>query len=347
MAVTVNGYVLEKDWTLCANGDFAFATKAGKEFFIKRLPSPKYPADKNDYTPKSYERNLKLCKEFQKYRGDIIAKLNGAAKKCGSLIVPNDFFRVGKSYYLVSKRIRDRILTPDEITKLNETQKHQLITEFATALVALQDINMVHGDLKPSNVFICKSGAAVHLYIMDFDDCYYSEKPPECEATMGSVEYYSPELGAYINMEDPSRGNTITCKSDVFAAGLMIHEYLSGKKVKCSKKYPFMADDDSDITLLSIPVKYSELLKEISCLKNIRVRGLMCIPPADADTEKSSYYFQLLRHLSIDIKGLNIDNIQMDILSMGMTSDYEAAIKQGADMVRVGTGIFGMRDYSK
>ena len=89
------------------------------------------------------------------------------------------------------------------------------------------------------------------------------------------------------------------------------------------------------------------VLREISGFSNIRVKGLMCIPPADADISKASHYFQLLRNLSIDISAINIDNIQMNILSMGMSDDYEEAIKQGSDMVRIGTGIFGMRDYSK
>ena len=95
------------------------------------------------------------------------------------------------------------------------------------------------------------------------------------------------------------------------------------------------------------PDHLEEMLRTIADLKNIKVRGLMCIPPANISSKESSYYFKLLRNLSIDIKGLNIDNIQMNILSMGMSDDFETAILCGADIVRVGTGIFGMRDYSK
>ena len=90
-----------------------------------------------------------------------------------------------------------------------------------------------------------------------------------------------------------------------------------------------------------------ELVKDVSLLKNIKVSGLMCIPPAALDPESSRTYFKLLRNLSIDIKSRNIDNIQMDILSMGMSDDYPVAIDEGSDIVRVGTGIFGMRDYNK
>jgi len=96
-----------------------------------------------------------------------------------------------------------------------------------------------------------------------------------------------------------------------------------------------------------VPVKdLTSLIRELSALKNIKVRGLMCIPPFGLNAEESEDYFKLLRNLSIDIKALNIDNIEMNILSMGMSDDFESAIRQGADMVRVGTSIFGMRDYS-
>lgn len=88
-----------------------------------------------------------------------------------------------------------------------------------------------------------------------------------------------------------------------------------------------------------------DLVREISLLKNVKVVGLMCIPPALHDENASGNYFARLRDLSIDIKSRNIDNIKMNILSMGMSDDYPAAIREGADIVRVGTGIFGLRDY--
>ncbi|MCF0228095.1 MAG: YggS family pyridoxal phosphate-dependent enzyme [Parasporobacterium sp.] len=90
-----------------------------------------------------------------------------------------------------------------------------------------------------------------------------------------------------------------------------------------------------------------DIVRKISVLPNIKVQGLMCIPPASADAEKTRKYFAALRNLSIDINQLNIDNIQMNVLSMGMSDDYAEAISEGSDYVRVGTGIFGMRDYGK
>ncbi|WP_105619614.1 YggS family pyridoxal phosphate-dependent enzyme [Vallitalea okinawensis] len=88
-------------------------------------------------------------------------------------------------------------------------------------------------------------------------------------------------------------------------------------------------------------------LLEIKNLKNIRVMGLMTIAPFVVDPEENRQYFSMMRQLFVDIKHKNIDNIYMEILSMGMTNDYEVAIEEGSTLVRIGTGIFGARDYSK
>jgi len=84
-------------------------------------------------------------------------------------------------------------------------------------------------------------------------------------------------------------------------------------------------------------------LKEISEFFRIRVRGLMTIAPMVEDKEETRPYFRKLRELSEEIKSKNIMNIKMDYLSMGMTDDFEVAIEEGANMVRIGRGIFGVR----
>ncbi len=87
------------------------------------------------------------------------------------------------------------------------------------------------------------------------------------------------------------------------------------------------------------------LVKEISVLPGVRVKGLMTIAPYTVDGEKNRPYFDKLVQLSVDIAAKNIDNVSMDVLSMGMTGDYPAALQAGATCIRVGTGIFGERDY--
>ena len=89
------------------------------------------------------------------------------------------------------------------------------------------------------------------------------------------------------------------------------------------------------------------LVEEISKLPHVHVRGLMTSAPFVDDPEENRCYFKKLHQLFIDIREKNIDNVSMDILSMGMTNDYEVAIEEGSTMVRVGTGIFGARNYNK
>ena len=75
--------------------------------------------------------------------------------------------------------------------------------------------------------------------------------------------------------------------------------------------------------------------------------GLMTIAPYVENPEDNRMYFRKIKELSVDIRNKNIDNVSMSVLSMGMTGDYEVAIEEGATMVRVGTGIFGERNYNK
>lgn len=90
-----------------------------------------------------------------------------------------------------------------------------------------------------------------------------------------------------------------------------------------------------------------QLIREIARFPHIHVCGLMTIAPYVKDPEQNRDIFCQLKKLSVDIAAKNIDNIDMSVLSMGMTGDYEVAVEEGATHVRVGTAIFGERDYSK
>ncbi len=94
------------------------------------------------------------------------------------------------------------------------------------------------------------------------------------------------------------------------------------------------------------PEALPELLKIISDMSGIFVKGLMCVPPA-GDEESTRPYFARMRELFESMKTYNGRNISMDELSMGMSGDYKAAIAEGATYIRIGSGIFGPRDYSK
>lgn len=88
------------------------------------------------------------------------------------------------------------------------------------------------------------------------------------------------------------------------------------------------------------------MVRQIAEMDHLRIKGLMTIAPFVENAEDNRLYFREIKQLSVDIKNQNIDNVSMDVLSMGMTGDYEVAIEEGATLVRVGTGIFGERNYN-
>ena len=106
-----------------------------------------------------------------------------------------------------------------------------------------------------------------------------------------------------------------------------------------------MADEESKFGVK--PEETESFIRELALMDNIRVRGLMTVAPNVENGEENRVYFRNMKQLLVDINAKNINNINMDILSMGMTGDYETAVEEGATIVRVGTGIFGKRDYTK
>lgn len=93
------------------------------------------------------------------------------------------------------------------------------------------------------------------------------------------------------------------------------------------------------------PEELANALDEIAQFSSVRVLGLMAIPPICEISENNRVYFKRMKQLFIDIGQKKYDNVTMLHLSMGMSADYEVAVEEGADLVRVGTGIFGARNY--
>ncbi len=134
----------------------------------------------------------------------------------------------------------------------------------------------------------------------------------------------------------------------------LIHSVDSLKLAKALNKYAQKIDKVQDILIQVNVAKedsksgvYGEdtmqLAREIACLENLAIKGLMTMPPYFNAPEKARPFLAALRHLRDQIRNENIPNISMEELSMGMTGDFEAAIEEGATMVRVGTAIFGER----
>lgn len=121
---------------------------------------------------------------------------------------------------------------------------------------------------------------------------------------------------------------------------------------ECSRKAGKVTDVLLEINIGSEESKtgfpldgFAENVYNISEYKNIKVRGLMTVPPICENSDEARRFFSAARKLFVDIGAKNIDNIDMDILSMGMSADYYEAILEGATLVRVGSALFGSRRY--
>ncbi len=130
---------------------------------------------------------------------------------------------------------------------------------------------------------------------------------------------------------------------------LKLASQISRQAVKAGRVIPILievnvAGEESKFGVS--PEMCESLIRQVAVLPGITIRGLMTIAPYVDDPEENRAYFAQLKQLSVDITSKNIDNIDMSVLSMGMTGDYTVAIEEGADCVRVGTGIFGERDYN-
>ncbi|MBP7348280.1 MAG: YggS family pyridoxal phosphate-dependent enzyme [Butyrivibrio sp.] len=105
-----------------------------------------------------------------------------------------------------------------------------------------------------------------------------------------------------------------------------------------------MAGEDTKFGL--VPEQVEDFLRRVADMRHIRIKGLMTIAPYTEDPESNRVYFRKLKELMIRMNDRGILAETMDTLSMGMTGDYETAIEEGATFVRVGTGIFGARNYN-
>ena len=123
---------------------------------------------------------------------------------------------------------------------------------------------------------------------------------------------------------------------------------------KCAQKHEKIQDVLVQINISGensksgiAPEDTEKFIKEIASLPNIRVKGLMCIPSPETYAGQNKSVFNAMKKIFIDITNKKLDNVYMDVLSMGMSSDYETAIECGATTIRVGTKIFGKRKYTE
>ena len=130
---------------------------------------------------------------------------------------------------------------------------------------------------------------------------------------------------------------------------LKLAKEISKQAVKCNLQMEILLEVNigcEDSKWGFKPEDTENAVREIAKLPNLKIKGLMAIPPICRDAEENRPYFKKMKKLFVDIAVKNIDNSSMDILSMGMSDDFDIAVEEGANLVRVGTALFGRRIYN-
>ena len=225
---TIGGYTVLEDFRVVGAGlsEWTFAERGGRIYFLKRFLSPTYPDDAAPGSPQTKARKRKRCAAFEAHHRGIMAALAPLTRNGGNLITTLDFFRSGAKYYKVTEKVDIAGLSAAEIAALPFSAKTVLLKTVAHSLRILHDLEIVHGDLKPSNALIKRTELGHTAKLIDFDSSYMVGNPPPPDEIVGTMNYYSPELVRYI--QGAADGSELTAAADIFALGLVYAEYLTG-----------------------------------------------------------------------------------------------------------------------
>jgi len=224
----LNGYRLLDDFHVVGAGlsEWTFAERNGREYFLKRFLSPTYPDDAAPGSQRTKARKRARCAAFEAHHRGIQAAMAPLTSYGGNLIATLDFFRHGAKYYKVTEKVDLAGLEPSHVASLGFPSQLVLLKTVAHSLKILHDLDIVHSDLKPSNVMIKRTELGYTTKLIDFDSSYVVGSPPPPEDIVGTMNYYSPELVRYI--QDAAAAGELTQASDIFALGLIYAEYLIG-----------------------------------------------------------------------------------------------------------------------
>lgn len=228
----MHGYELISEWKNCTCGKITKARKDGKDYFLKKYQTPVAPMDNGTLDAKTFAHNQKLFEDFVDTRKRINAAIRTIAGPGGNIVIPCDEFIEGNQYVEVAEFV-DGAVEEEELegvlSGLSVDVKKLLMQTAAGALFSVHSKKVVHSDLKPKNVLLIRNSAGNYVAkLIDFDCSYFVDQKPD--EVVGTIDYYSPELGAYADAEDDREviGEKLTEKSDIFSLGLIFHFYLSG-----------------------------------------------------------------------------------------------------------------------
>lgn len=237
MGTEINGYSLLEDLTTVNAGmcKWGFAQKNGHEYFIKEFLSPKYPLDEGKLGPELIKSMRDSADAFFARKRAYYDKLGTC--RTGNIMVNLDFFRHGAKYYAVTDKVCGDTLEIADVAKLAVDSKYTLINSILYSMSKVHEAGIVHSDLKPENILIkVTERGYCTAKVIDFDAGFLENDVPD--NIEGSQNYFAPEAVLKTNGEDVP----VTTKADVFALGLLIHQYWCGAMPKYSEEYHYISE---------------------------------------------------------------------------------------------------------
>lgn len=237
--MNIRGYEIITEWKSSQCGKTAVARRGAKKYFIKKYQTPVEPVRNGSLDEKTFAHNQETFRRFVEIRRRVNNALRPIAGAGGNIIIPVEDFIEDHHYIEVAEFVEGAIREDeleDVLAGLSSEAKHLLMLTAAGAMDTIHKKGIIHSDLKLQNVLLFKNGAGNYVAkVIDFDSSYFPDSLPE--EIVGTIDYYSPELGQYADSEEEREdlGKTLTTQSDIFSLGLIFHTYLSGEmpRAKC------------------------------------------------------------------------------------------------------------------
>lgn len=227
---------------------WAIGERGGREYFIKEFLSPKFPAENSGLKAETIAKKRAECERFF----DQKAKLYREIQQCrtGNIMIIHDFFRSGSKYYAVSEKVNAEKMTVVQVAALPPEKKRTLICSILYSFSELHRRGIVHSDVKPDNILLKKTEKGYYTgKIIDFDAGFFETDVPE--EIQGDQVYLAPEMRLRM-MEIPV---PVTTKADVYALGILFHQYWTGELPTFSGEYNYLFEAVLDGASVSLSGK--------------------------------------------------------------------------------------------
>ncbi len=224
--MVVNGYEIQGELNNANSGfsKWGFAVKNRHIYFIKELITPVYPVDESAMSGELLNSKRAECHKFEQRYRRVYSSINSVS--CGNLMRIVEFFRWGGKYYIVTERAGSNALSINEVAALPDVKKYFLMKSAAYAFACFHQTGLVHFDVKPNNIIIKETANKMFVAkLIDFDAGFFIDEIREDIELGGDLTYLAPESFLHIIGEDV----TLTEKVDIFALGLVFHQYYCGK----------------------------------------------------------------------------------------------------------------------